>query len=248
MLGDDSAFTELANSIRNGTRPVAVVDGRSPAVSMSRTGSVVAETIHRIDPFVFEPHVIVVVDDTVAWLLPPDVILSRQLSRTGIAGAITSAVTVAGAPIREIAIDSSAVRLWLRLGAAAVAAGIAAAASSAAVTYAAGRVQFGGPLTDLPTVREALFESSGSAAIALRAALSPSDITPWQAATILDAACAAAIDAATIAVQTHGGDGYLTEYRAERLLRDSISMRAACDCTTTRHLGAAELVASATHR
>jgi alkylation response protein AidB-like acyl-CoA dehydrogenase len=93
----------------------------------------------------------------------------------------------------------------------------------------------------LPTVREQLFGSSGAAAVMLRQILRTADATPWQAAAVLNAACESAIDACAAAVQSHGGYGYLTEYPVERLLRDAVSLRAACDTAGIRQAAAVEL-------
>jgi alkylation response protein AidB-like acyl-CoA dehydrogenase len=138
----------------------------------------------------------------------------------------------------------AAARVRLRLGAAAVAAGVADAAAEAALAYSASRRQFGAALTALPTVREQLFGSAGAAAVTLRQILRTADATPWQAAAVLDAACESAIEACARAVQSHGGYGYLTEYPVERLLRDAVSLRAACDTAGIRRAGALDLATS----
>jgi alkylation response protein AidB-like acyl-CoA dehydrogenase len=93
-------------------------------------------------------------------------------------------------------------------------------------------------------VREQLFGSAGAAAVTLRQILHTADATPWQAAAVLDAACESAIEACATAVQSHGGYGYLTEYPVERLLRDAVSLRAACNTTGIRRAGALDLATS----
>jgi alkylation response protein AidB-like acyl-CoA dehydrogenase len=145
-----------------------------------------------------------------------------------------SEVTVAGA-------DTDAARIRLRLGAAAVAVGIAEAAAEAALAYSGQRVQFGAPLTALPVVRDALLSASSAVATTWRQVLRPRDCSPWQAAAVLITACELAIDTCAHAVQAHGGYGYLSEYQVEGMLRDAVSLRAACDVVTGRRSAAAEL-------
>ena len=118
------------------------------------------------------------------------------------------------------------VRARLRLSGAAIAAGIALEAAKRGATYARARIQFGAPLTALPTVRAALFEQAHKATDALTLALCTAP-TPWRAAAALAGNCERAISVAASAVQTHGGYGYLVEYEVERLLRDAVSLRAA---------------------
>lgn len=197
----------------------------------------------RVDAAGEVPHVIVLADDG-ARLYEPDSLTYRPLRRTGLDGALTRTVETAGGGI-ALDGDVTAARVRLRLGAAAVAAGIADAAAEAALGYSATRQQFGGPLTALPTVRDSLFVSSGAAAVLLRQVYQGMTATPWQASAVLDTACEAAIDAAARAVQSHGGYGYLSEYPVERLLRDAVSLRAASDTAAARQAGAIDLASSA---
>jgi alkylation response protein AidB-like acyl-CoA dehydrogenase len=124
--------------------------------------------------------------------------------------------------------DLASARVRLRLGAAAVAAGIAGAAADAAAEYAAGRVQFGAPLTALPTVRHSLLAQASAVTTMLAAVVAAPD-DPGAAAAVQRAACDGAIDVCAAALQSHGGYGYLVEYGAERRLRDAVSLRAATD-------------------
>lgn len=196
----------------------------------------------RVDAAGETPHVIMLGEGG-ARLFPPESLLYRPLRHSGLDGALTRTVE----PVREgvaLKVDTHAALVRLRLGAAAVAAGIADAAAEAALGYSATREQFGRALTALPTVRDALFGSAGAAAVLLRQVHQSARATPWQAAALLDAACEMAIDAAAKAVQSHGGYGYLTEYPVERLLRDAVSLRAACDSATARRTGALDLASS----
>ncbi|KAA9162658.1 acyl-CoA dehydrogenase [Amycolatopsis acidicola] len=196
----------------------------------------------RVDAAGERPHVIVL-DDGGARLYEPAALEYRAVRHTGLGGALTRVIEPRGEGIALTGdVDAAKVRLWL--GAAAVAAGIADAASEAALDYSAGRRQFGAALTALPTVRDSLLGSSGAAAVLLRQVLRSADSTPWQAAAVLDTACESAIDVAAKALQSHGGYGYLTEYPAERLLRDAVSLRAASDTAGARRAGASELAGS----
>ena len=234
----------LAGRVRAGEVAVAVVDEGSPAVQLTVRDGHIAGRVDRVDP-AGEPAHVVVLGHGSALVLSPKSLRSTPLRRTGLDGALTASVELV-APVPETdvrldAADTTAARVRLRLGAAAVAAGIAEAAAESALAYSGQREQFGAPLTALPTVRDALFAASGAAATALRQVLRPRDCTPWQAAAVLDAACEQTIDTCTRAVQAHGGYGYLAEYPVERMLRDAVSLRAACDVTTARRAAAAEL-------
>ncbi|MEV4734755.1 acyl-CoA dehydrogenase [Saccharopolyspora sp. NPDC049426] len=222
-----------------------VLGGNPDLRSRVHTGEIAVAVTQgeRIDAAAEAPHVIVLAEDC-ATLFTPESLRYRPLRRTGLDGALTRTVEVVGDGVPLVA-DVPAALVRLRLGAAAVAAGIADAAAEAAFNYSATRKQFGNVLTALPTVRESLLSSSGAAASLLRQVQHSASATPWQAAAVLDAACESAIDAAAGAVQSHGGYGYLTEYPVERLLRDAVSLRAACDSTSVRRSGALDLARSA---
>jgi len=235
---------EPAAGVRSGRTAVAVIDSSSPVARLAVHDGWISGSIDRIDPAGESPYIIVLGNDS-AQLLGPELLRFEQLRRTGLDGALTSsAVVVEPVRVSEVTItgvDVEAARTRLWLGAAAIAAGIASAAAEAALEYSAQRVQFGAPLTALPSVREALFLSSAAAATSWRQVLRPRDCSAWQAAAVLDAACERAIDTCASAIQSHGGYGYLTEYRVERMLRDAVSLRAACDVATARRAAAADL-------
>jgi alkylation response protein AidB-like acyl-CoA dehydrogenase len=243
LAGDRTgAHTDLVAAIHAGDAPVAVVDAASPAVGLVDGRP---ERVDRIDAAGLPATVLVLGEEGRGWLVPAEALDAEEVRRTGLQGARTAAVRVT-APERVTALDGlddAALRVRLRLGAAAVAAGLAGAAADAAVGYSAERSQFGAPLTALPTVRESLLASSGAAATVLRSILHPAPPSPWQATALLDAATEAAVDTCARAVQAHGGYGYLAEYPVERLLRDAVSLRAACDVATGRRSSAQDLVA-----
>jgi alkylation response protein AidB-like acyl-CoA dehydrogenase len=119
------------------------------------------------------------------------------------------------------------IRAGLHLGGAAVAAGLAVFAAEAAAAYSGERVQFGGPLTNLPTVRRSLAEQQVAAAASLDAAIMLYVPDPDRAAGILRDNCERAISVTSDALLAHGGYGYLQEYDVERMVRDAVSLRAA---------------------
>jgi hypothetical protein len=229
VLGADERWAGLVADIHAGNAAVAVVDsGR----------------ITRVDAAGERPHVLVLDSESTVRVHSPESLSYQPLRRTGLGGALTRSANAIRSGVVLDGVDVAAARVRLRLGAAAVAAGIADAAAEAALAYSASRRQFGAALTALPTVRDQLFGSSGAVAVMLRQVLRTADATPWQAASVLDAACESAIDACARAVQSHGGYGYLTEYPVERLLRDAVSLRAACDTAGIRQRAALELATS----
>jgi alkylation response protein AidB-like acyl-CoA dehydrogenase len=114
-----------------------------------------------------------------------------------------------------------------RIGIAAQAAGIAAAALEKSVTYAQSRKQFGQPIAGFQAIQWKLADM----AMELEAAR----LLIWNAARLKDAgapysteasqaklfASELAVRAANDAVQIHGGYGYLKSYGVERLYRDA---------------------------
>ncbi|TNC29749.1 acyl-CoA dehydrogenase [Amycolatopsis alkalitolerans] len=240
VVGD----SELSAAIRAGDSAVAVLDQSSAVVHMTARDGWLSGRIDRLDPAGERPHVILLGEGS-ARVIPAEALRFEPLRRTGLDGALTvSAETteaVREADVTRAGVDTTAARIRLRLGAAAIAAGIADAAAEAALSYSAQREQFGAPLTALPTVRDALFLSSGAATTALRQVLRPRDCSAWQAAAVLDSLCEQAIDTCALAVQSHGGYGYLAEYPVERLLRDAVSLRAAADVAGARRAAASEL-------
>ncbi|MEU6188091.1 acyl-CoA dehydrogenase family protein [Nocardia sp. NPDC047038] len=235
----------LAESVRSGAAAVAVVDERSTAVRLTVTDGRVHGRIDRIDPAGTFPHIVVLGRGHVR-VIPPEALTFHPLARTGLDGACTASAEIS-APVPEstatiIGVDTEAARIRLMLGAAAVALGTAQAAAEAALSYAAQREQFGSPLIRLANVRDALFSSSAAVATGLREVLRARDCSVWQATAVVDAVCEQAIDTCALAVQAHGGYGYLTEYQVERMLRDVVSLRAACDVSAARRVAAGELV------
>ncbi len=250
VLGSDSRYEELVSDLHAGKAAVAVIDAESPRVRLAGSDNGLTGVVHRVDVASLTPHLLLLAADT-ATLVRAEAITSLPVRRTGLDGALTRALEIdtgaRGPEVEEIQRnDISGVRIRLWLGAAAVATGIAAAAHDAALQYTAQRHQFGGPLTALPTIRQALLAQAARTATALTSTVAGAG-RPETALAALEAACEAAVDVAASAVQCHGGYGYLAEYPAERHLRDAVSLRAAVDVTTTAVQASRALVGMAWH-
>jgi alkylation response protein AidB-like acyl-CoA dehydrogenase len=228
VIGGDDRFADLADGINAGSLGVAVVDESSEHVRLIDAGGLQG-TIARVDTASDTPAVVVLGPTGTAYVLRPGDLKGDPVERTGLGGARTVALTVDAKSVDTIEVDSQEVRGLLRLGAAAIAAGIAGAAADAALDYASSRDQFGGPLTAIPAVRQSLQEQAGGASTALAGAFGANPSDSVQTAAILSKACETAIEVAARALQSHGGYGYLTEYPAERFVRDAVSLRAAAD-------------------
>ncbi|MFC9359618.1 acyl-CoA dehydrogenase family protein [Rhodococcus sp. NPDC057014] len=231
VLAGDDRFTDLVTRIHAGAAAVAVVDASSPHVRLALSGDTLSGAIDRVDAAAESPHVLVLVDDDAAVLVAPGATTATPLRRTGLGGAFTRSLEVqaTGGDVHELtAVDITSARARLRIGAAAVAAGIAGAAAEDAADYASGRRQFGAALTAIPTVRQSLLGQATRSVTALSAVLAAGDDAVQTLAVARDG-CDGAIDVAAAALQSHGGYGYLAEYSAERRLRDAVSLRAAVD-------------------
>jgi alkylation response protein AidB-like acyl-CoA dehydrogenase len=248
VLAGSPRWAGLLARIHLGEAAVAVTDLAAPASRLQDNGGTITAAFGRVDGCAPQPWIVALEPPRRAWVLPPEATRFEPLRHTGLDGACTGRVTVPGPlPVAECVadgVDAAAALVLLRLGAAAAALGLAEAASDGALRYCTVRRQFGGPLTDLPTVREALYLTARDPGLIEVGSLSPASVAPAQAAALADAACEAAVRAAAGALQLHGGYGYLTEYGAERLLRDAVSLRAACDAARCRREGALALVAA----
>jgi alkylation response protein AidB-like acyl-CoA dehydrogenase len=114
-----------------------------------------------------------------------------------------------------------------RIGIAAQAVGIAAAALDISLDYASTREQFGRPISEFQAIQWKLAD--------MATGLEAARLLTWNAARLKDAgrpfgreasqaklfASELAVRSANDAVQIHGGYGYLRSFSAERLYRDS---------------------------
>jgi alkylation response protein AidB-like acyl-CoA dehydrogenase len=229
-LAGDNRFDDLAGSLHTGQAAVAVVDTISTHVRLMSTGAGLTGSVDRVDAAAEEPYVLVLDGDDTALLVAPSAVVFTPLRRTGLGGAFTRSARIdaSGDTLSIITgIDVPAIRIRLRLHAAAVAAGIAGAAADTAADYAQDRRQFGKTLSAIPTVRQSLLEQATRSTLLLGAALCAE--TSIQATAAVQEACDGAVQVAAASLQTHGGYGYLTEYAPERHLRDAVSLRAAVD-------------------
>lgn len=247
VLATDSRVGELAGALSAGEAAVAVVDAASDHVRVDRSGDALTGLVPRVDAAHPSPHLLVLVEPDTAVLVLPGGVTARPLRRTGFAGAMTRSIEIAAAADNLVelhGVDVGGARSLLRLGAAAVAAGIAGAAADDARDYAAVRRQFGDTLIALPTVRLGLLEQATRAAVALNAVLAaPED--ELAALAVARDACEAAVEVAAAALQSHGGYGYLVEYGVEGRLRDAVSLRAATDVQGTAGAAARSLAGHA---
>ncbi|MEU6646282.1 acyl-CoA dehydrogenase family protein [Saccharomonospora sp. NPDC046836] len=242
VLGTDERFADLVAGVHAGTAAVAVVEFSGDHVDLQVDGSTVTGVIERVDPAGADPVVLVLDEDNMLVLPAGGAV--EPVRRTGLGGARTCRMTVDTDRAIRVPGAPHGARARLALGAAATAAGLAGAAADGALTYAGERQQFGGPLTALPTVRAALHEQVRASTAALATVLGADPRDPVQTASSLMGACDTAVVVAGLAVQSHGGYGYLSEYPAERLLRDAVSLRAAVGSTGVARATALALVAS----
>lgn len=244
LLGTRPGHADLVAPLHAGQVAVAVVEASSPRVRLRWEGSRLTGAVDRVDAAGPAPHLIVL-GRAGALVIAPSALGATPVTRSGLAGAMSCAVDVDagwGDSVRPVDADLVVVRRRMALGGAAVAAGIGAAAWDAATGYVSTRHQFGDTLTAIPTVRQSLHEQATRVAGMLHAAFGMArDGTVEAAAGVLRTSCDSAIAVAADALQLHGGYGYLTEYPAERFLRDAVSLRASADVNTLVRLAAAEL-------
>jgi len=244
VLAGDARFEDFVAALHAGQATVAVVHHTATHVHLNLVGGTLTGTVDRVDTASPNPHLLLLTGPDTAVLLEPSALTSTPLRRTGFAGALTRRLEVdadSSARTEVTGIETVQATIRLRLGATAIAAGLAGAASDGAVAYAADRVQFGAALTAVPTVRHSLLAQAAATAVMLSAANCTAR-SPIAAYAVMNQACEQAIDVAAAALQSHGGYGYLTEYDAERLLRDAVSLRAAADTTGAGSLCATQLV------
>ena len=234
VLGGDERFRALVDELHSGDAAVAVVDAGSPRVHLTWERGALVGSVDRVDAAVVAPHLLLLSGETEALFVPASCMTVTPLDRTGLDGALTRTLDVVAPKESVQAVvghGAAAARARLLLGIAAVAAGIAGGAADDALVYAENRYQFGDTLTAIPTVRHGLVDQAAQAVAALHLACSAT-ADPVQAAAAARTACDVAVDVAAAALQSHGGYGYLTEYPAERRLRDAVSLRAAGDTWT----------------
>jgi alkylation response protein AidB-like acyl-CoA dehydrogenase len=248
LAAETAGGADLLADVHRG-EPVAVVDLADGQVEV--VDSRVSGVLDRVDATAADPRVIALVDRDTAVLLPTQAVVHGPvLRRTGLGGAMTHACAVQGDVHDDDLVTGPAVeraRTLLLAGAAAIAAGAAEAAAYAALSYSREREQFGGRLTDLPTVRASLSTQVATVRRLLQTAVEgTADDDPVAAAAALSPTLDDAVDVVAAAVQSHGGYGYMVEYRVEGLLRDVVSLRAASGATEAARRAADALVEAGT--
>ena len=114
-----------------------------------------------------------------------------------------------------------------RIGIAAQAVGIAQAALEAAHRYSQERIQFDKPISEFPAIQQMLadmaVEVDAARLLTYRASFLRDQGRPHAVESSMAKlySSEAAVKCANWAVQIHGGYGYLTEYKVERLYRDA---------------------------
>ncbi|MEV8638679.1 acyl-CoA dehydrogenase family protein [Streptosporangium sp. NPDC051023] len=231
ILGHDGRFGDLVAGVNAGSDAVAVVDSAAAHVHLEIDGTDCSGVVDRVDAAGARPSLLVLHGPDRAILVRDDSILSRPVRCTGFAGAETRAlqVTASGSAVEITDIDADRFRARLLAGAAALASGIATAAAAAASAYCDSREQFGGPLSDLATMRASLTSQRLDAQAATHAVVSLLEGDLGAATAVTRSACEAAVRVGAAALQALGGYGYLTEYLVEQHLRDAISLQAVAD-------------------
>lgn len=238
VLGGSPHGDAASQEFHQGIAGVAVVDGDSPAVRLSVDSGRIRGAVDRVDAAAERPYVLVLGGPVSgarghALLVPPSLVAeATALRRTGLSGGLTRRLRLDGPADAALRVENTAwdrARYRLAARAAAVLAGIAGAAADAAGEYAAARRQFGRPLAEIPAVARTLADQRAAAELALTTATA-AGAASTEAESVLRGACDLAIAVCGGSLQTHGGYGYLTEFGAERRLRDAVSFQAALGC------------------
>lgn len=239
--------TDDLEALHRGVGPLAVVEAAADHVDLAWTDGRLRGQVDRVDVASESPGVLVLTGDSSALLVRAPFLGGRPVRVTGLDGALSRSLTIdvdAADVVVLNGVDVDVARRVIRLGTAAVAAGIAGAAASDARDYATQRHQFGGPLTDIPTVRAELNAQQSRTTALLAAVLTGAD-GPHEAQAVVELACTTAIEVTASALQSHGGYGYLDEYAAGTRLRDAVSLRAAAALRPGSLAAAAHLVGAA---
>ena len=224
-----------ASAMRTTARKVAggwVLNGHKTFISMGRHGSLYivmavtdpdAKRSRAISTFIVERGT-------------PGFSTGRQVSKMGMRPTDTAElhfeeVFVPGCDLLGNRSDGFRVALGAldggRIGIAAQAVGIAQGALDEAARYALAREQFGGPIANFQSVQFKLAEmatETEAARLLIQEAADRKDaglpVTKHSAMCKL-AASESAVRAASMAVQIHGGYGYIKDYPVERMYRDA---------------------------
>lgn len=209
----------LATATRQG-RAVGVVDLRAHTVDRD------VIPVERFDVIAADADLLVLRDHHFAVVSAEDIVDQQRLRSTGLDGAATCTAYIPAALTWHSDPHADVVRTILYNGVTAVAAGLAHTAATYAQSYAQTRIQFGAPLSALPTMQDELLKLRTAAnVIATQPLVTEMSVTG--AAGVMVQALDAAVDVAGRALQCFGGYGYLEEYPVAGLFRDAVSLRAA---------------------
>jgi alkylation response protein AidB-like acyl-CoA dehydrogenase len=215
-LAQGPTGAEMAAAAVQHGNAVGVVDLFAPTVD---SGAALLVRVNTLTP---DADLLVLGDDHFAVLAAAEISDQRPLPVTGLDGIITRSARIASELAWQSEPDVEGVRAALYTGATAVAAGIARGATAHARNYARTRVQFGAPLTALPTMQDELLRLEAAAQLlATQSTLLTSAV---DAAATMARAVETALDVAGRALQCLGGYGYLEEYPIAGLFRDAVSL------------------------
>lgn len=232
----ESSQQEMAGDVAEGRSAAAIVEIGSPNVSLTESDGTWTGHIDRIDMTAQSGNVIVLNGAHTALIFNTEMVTFQPQHVSGINGAETQSVALDAVTPETVELDLTAVRGFLYLGAAAVAAGIAGAAADAAREYAINRNQFGASLIHIPVVRQALAEQQLAVTQSINVVMGADVSDCRQVVGALQLATENAIKVTGMALQSHGGYGYLDEYPAGQYVRDALSIRASVDTfSVSRH-------------
>jgi alkylation response protein AidB-like acyl-CoA dehydrogenase len=241
LAGSGRGSQVLRDALRTGASVAVVEAGRA----WSQTPAGTPVVISRVDVCSRDPSLVVIfTDERIGLVEPAAAEFGPVAERTGLDGALSRPARFSVDSVIELPGSRiTAVRTRWYAAVAAVAAGLATSAAASAFEYAGQRVQFGGPLTALPVVRERLFDQFADSRTCLLATLTePGGMAA--AAALADRAVGIALATTAAAQQAHGGYGYLDEFAVVRKFRDAVSLQAAADRQRVRAAGIDALLAS----
>lgn len=157
----------------------------------------------------------------------PEGVVQRRLGLHGVRFCAITPTGKEGDLFAEAKIESAFVYLSAALAVCSV--GVAARAIEVASAYARERRQFGRSIIEFGAVEAGLTTASAdvdSCLSPLCSAISAAGATLKTVQSLAERCADFAIETCDLAIQTHGGYGYIEEYEAERLFRDSVTIRA----------------------
>ena len=260
LLEGATELQETATAIAAGDVHPAVVFCGGTGLSIEKDGNALSGRIHRVDAGDTEPLVFIIDPDKLsAEVVDRSACTAELIETIGLDDAQTAAITFANSA--TVALSGAPVAKGmgrLLAGLTAIAAGIADVAADEALAYASQRRQFGDVLTAIPNVRDNLAAQHRSVSRIVNAAVVASGSAESLVETGTEKlrstingliatarnALSTATGVCTSGLQSHGGYGFLTEYPAERRLRDALSLQSVCDLHSLEAVGTKALICS----